>query len=243
MWAAAVATGLVLVSCAGSEDGVNSRLAGQSSGMGGAAEGALGAQHDSSGGDLREGANGGGGLATGQATGQATRLATRQHGGGRQEAIQGEEAMALDIFERLNAERAARGLDQLQWNEDLAELAVEWSDVMAVTETFEHRHLDRELIETRLEGMMGVGENIFSATGPVPSGQAHLGWMKSEGHRANLLSPNWDLVGVGVHCAPDGRVYATQNFGRTIQPGPTVQVDPSPPEEPITRADPAGPGC
>ena len=38
------------------------------------------------------------------------------------------------------------------------------------------------------------------------------GWMKSTGHRKNILTPHWKSEGIGVVIAPDGKVYITQNF-------------------------------
>lgn len=38
------------------------------------------------------------------------------------------------------------------------------------------------------------------------------GWMNSEGHRKNILTPEFDRIGIGVVIAPNDAVYATQNF-------------------------------
>ena len=38
------------------------------------------------------------------------------------------------------------------------------------------------------------------------------GWMKSPGHRQNILKPYWNNEGIGVFIAPDDKVYITQNF-------------------------------
>jgi uncharacterized protein YkwD len=156
---------------------------------------------------------------------------------------EGEEAIAGALFERVNDERRERGLEPVEWDEQLAELAREWSREMADI-GLQHRELDQGLIPDRLDGFVGVGENIFSATAAVPAGQAHVGWMESDSHRANLLSPNWDRLGVGVYCAPDGRVFATQNFGRTAQAGPPQEAaDEPPPTQPISRPETDGPSC
>jgi uncharacterized protein YkwD len=152
-----------------------------------------------------------------------------------------EEQIAVDLFERANDERRERGLDSLEWNEELAQLAREWSAEMSDTGEFRHRDIDLDLIQD-MDGLTGLGENIFTSTAPVPAGRAHEGWMRSPGHRANLLSPDWDLLGVGVVCAEDGSVYATQNFGRTATGPPGAAQDP-PPEEPIARAEFDGPSC
>lgn len=152
-----------------------------------------------------------------------------------------EEQIAADLFERANDERRGRGLDPLEWNENLAQLAREWSEEMSTTGEFQHRDIDLDLVQG-MDGLTGLGENIFSSTAPVPAGQAHEGWMRSPGHRANLLSPDWDLLGIGVVCAEDGGVYVTQNFGRTATRAPEATQDP-PPEEPIARPELDGPSC
>ena len=38
------------------------------------------------------------------------------------------------------------------------------------------------------------------------------GWMRSKGHRTNILTPYWRTEGIGIAIAPDGKVYITQNF-------------------------------
>ena len=38
------------------------------------------------------------------------------------------------------------------------------------------------------------------------------GWMKSPGHRHNILMPHWRREGIGIVIAPDDKVYITQNF-------------------------------
>jgi uncharacterized protein YkwD len=38
------------------------------------------------------------------------------------------------------------------------------------------------------------------------------GWMKSPGHRKNILMPSWVSEGIGVSISPDKKVYITQNF-------------------------------
>jgi uncharacterized protein YkwD len=155
----------------------------------------------------------------------------------------GEEAIARDLFDRLNDERRERGLDAVAWDEQLAELARDWSREMAEDAQFEHRPIDRELVLDELDGFVGVGENIFMAAGPAPAGFAHVGWMESPSHRANLLSPGWDRVGIGVLCT-DGGWYATQNFGRTAGAGgPADPPDEPPPEDPVARPERDGPTC
>ncbi len=66
--------------------------------------------------------------------------------------------------------------------------------------------------------------------------------MNSSGHRDNMLSPTYNLVGIGVYCASDGTVWATQDFGRIATAGPGA---PAPPESPtpFVRSDAGGATC
>jgi uncharacterized protein YkwD len=76
----------------------------------------------------------------------------------------------------------------------------------------------------------GVAENIFqnwlySSTtyiGPIPvknyvspeqiATSTVDGWMKSPGHRENIVNRDYDRVGTGVAISKDEKVYITQNF-------------------------------
>jgi uncharacterized protein YkwD len=62
-----------------------------------------------------------------------------------------------------------------------------------------------------------TGENIYmirdTAAGPADLASAMVkGWMNSRGHRANMLAPDYRVVGVGVVATPR-IVLATQLFG------------------------------
>jgi uncharacterized protein YkwD len=154
-----------------------------------------------------------------------------------------EERIARAIFDRVNAERAERGLAELDWNDALATVARDWSAEMASTGRFEHQDVAEVLDREELAGFRGIGENIFTATAPVPAGAIHVGWMESDDHRVNVLNPGWNRIGIGVHCAPDGSVWATQEFGRTVDADVPDVVETAPPEQPIVRAEEDGPRC
>ncbi len=136
------------------------------------------------------------------------------------------------ILEMVNAERGERGLPPVAWNEELAEQARAWSRDMAGRDVLEHQDLMQVI--GQFDGLTAIGENVYRATGPVPAGRAHVGWMRSEGHRRNVLEPGFEMLGVGVHCAPDGGVWATQLFGREGAP-PPPPAD-APPLEPSSRS-------
>lgn len=154
-----------------------------------------------------------------------------------------EPAAAIErrIFDLVNTERRERGLEELEWDDQLAGLARDWSGQMADEGRLEHQEAQRML--ERADGFTGVGENIFRATGPVPASTIHVGWMRSEGHRANILRPAFDTLGVGVVCTDDGEVWATQRFGRAAPAGGAAPTDEVPPEEPIVASEGEGPAC
>ena len=151
--------------------------------------------------------------------------------------------MARQIFDRVNAERAARGLDPVVWHEGLAAVARQWSEEMARTDRFEHQDVRELLRRDRLSEFVALGENIFRATGPVPAGAIHAGWMRSAGHRANVVNPGWNRLGIGVFCAEDGSVWATEEFGRTSGADRPPVSEGTPPESPIARPEETGPRC
>jgi uncharacterized protein YkwD len=147
--------------------------------------------------------------------------------------------LTSDLFDRLNAERRARGLGQLDWDNDLARMAADWSAQMARTGNFAHRDLGSAGGLPGIGRFSALGENIAWVDGyPSMGSQLHVGWMRSAGHRANLLQPGFDAVGIGVVCA-GGRAWATQNFGRLDASNAPSMSSGTPAEEPIvaTRAD------
>jgi uncharacterized protein YkwD len=159
------------------------------------------------------------------------------------DASSAEEQMARAVFDRVNAERAERGLEPVEWNEELAAVARSWSAEMARRGQIQHQDVGAVLQREVLSGFQGIGENVFQATGPVPAGTIHAGWMRSDDHRVNVLNPGWDRLGIGVHCAEDGSVWATQEFGRTVGSDRPAVATSTPPQEPIVRPDDDGPGC
>ncbi|MGY1680059.1 CAP domain-containing protein [Geodermatophilus sp. SYSU D01176] len=154
-----------------------------------------------------------------------------------------EQDMARDIFDRVNDERVERRLAPVEWGEELAAVARSWSAEMARTEQLRHQDMGALLAREDLSHLQGIGENVFQATGPVPAGTIHAGWMRSDDHRVNVLNPGWNQLGVGVHCAEDGSVWATQEFGRTAGADRPAVATTTPPPEPLVHPGDDGPTC
>ena len=124
------------------------------------------------------------------------------------------------IIRYTNQARAKHNRRPLRRYVRLQSAAQEHSDWMARTGSFGHQghHGSSPHIRMRLAGFdePATAENIYKY--PSTKGRKRLakglvdGWMKSPGHRANILNRDLRFIGVGV-AESDGYVYATQNFG------------------------------
>jgi uncharacterized protein YkwD len=122
-----------------------------------------------------------------------------------------------EIFKQINGERRKRGLSQLMWNEQIADLARRHSRDMADRHYFSHKERDGSMVGKRADKANipwnAVAENIIWFIGmPDPAGYATDGWMNSPGHRENILTKGWKQTGVGAIVGPDGSYYITQVF-------------------------------
>jgi hypothetical protein len=116
-----------------------------------------------------------------------------------------------------NQDRAARGLPQLHLDEHLALAARLHAYEMVKRRTISHQFPGEEDLAARA-GDAGahfslVTENVAEAPN---SSEIHDLWMKSEGHRANLLDPNVDAVGIAV-IQSRGEFYAVEDFAHTVE--------------------------
>ncbi len=99
------------------------------------------------------------------------------------------------FLQKINAERDARGLADLQWDSKLAGTSRSWSGVMAGNGELSH-HPNLAAVAASVEpSWRSVGENV-GVGGSVTS--LHDAFMHSTGHRANILKPSYNRVGIGV---------------------------------------------
>ena len=148
-----------------------------------------------------------------------------------------------DLLGRLNAERKARGLAALSWDDALAGMAGDWARHMASTNDFSHRDLGSASALPGISKFSALGENIAWAEGyPNEGNQLHIGWMRSAGHRSNMLQPGFDSVGIAVVCS-GGRAWAVQNFGRLDGSSAPAMSSATPAEEPIVATGLDGLHC
>jgi uncharacterized protein YkwD len=129
-------------------------------------------------------------------------------------------AAAAAMLDLVNGARADAGLQPLQPAADIATVAEAWSAAMAVADELEHNPDHPEQICC----WTSVAENVafsdphrwWRPGDPLLrlTEELHLALLDSPGHRANLLEPTFDEIGIGVHVHTDGSVWITQNFRR-----------------------------
>ena len=125
-------------------------------------------------------------------------------------------AKAEQLFALANATRAQEGKGKLVWDQALAEAAMKHCLRMAAEGPISHRYGGEPDLTARA-GEAGahfslIEENI--AVGSYP-GSIHQGWMNSPGHRANLLNPEIDRIGVAV-VAAQGVLFAVADYTRAV---------------------------
>ena len=121
-------------------------------------------------------------------------------------------------FKILNNIRVENGLAPLSWSADMAKVARLHSGNMAKYKFFSHFGQDGLMVNDRADAFgfyqwEALGENIAYNRGfDSPAEKACDGWMKSTGHRENILNKLWKEAAIGVAVADDGTYYFTQVF-------------------------------
>ncbi|MEV6953060.1 sigma-70 family RNA polymerase sigma factor [Streptomyces sp. NPDC051183] len=121
---------------------------------------------------------------------------------------------AAQVVALVNTERAAAGCGPLKEDSQLRAAAQGHSDDMAKRDFFSHTNPDGADPGQRTTAAgyrwSTYGENI--AAGQQTPQQVMDAWMKSPGHRANILNCSFKDIGVGIHQGAGGPWW-TQNFG------------------------------
>lgn len=123
-----------------------------------------------------------------------------------------------DVYQLINRERSKARLRSLQWNDELAKLARDYSRQMAREGFFGHydrsgRTVTERALSARIDDWSTIGENLFYCephTHFVDT--AVTGWMKSRTHRTNILDRDWTTTGIGIATSRDGMIFVTQVF-------------------------------
>jgi uncharacterized protein YkwD len=122
--------------------------------------------------------------------------------------------MQTDIVYLTNQQRVKAGCPKLRLDGDIARAARNHSAWMARTGTFSHVGSGNTSFVTRVEATgyaAPLSENI--AWGFRTGAEVVNAFMKSAGHRANILNCKARSVGVGAVYAANGNPYFTEDFG------------------------------
>jgi uncharacterized YkwD family protein/spore coat assembly protein SafA len=119
-----------------------------------------------------------------------------------------------DVVELTNQERAKYGLAPLRPDWQTARVARHKSQDMRDRRYFSHTSPTYgspfQMMRAYNISFRSAGENI--AMGQKTPREVVQGWMNSEGHRKNILNPNFTHIGVGYAEGGTGRYYWTQMF-------------------------------
>lgn len=117
------------------------------------------------------------------------------------------------ILQLVNAERAKTGAKPLSSNSDCTKLARMKSQDMVDKNYFSHQSPTYgspfDLLKSNNVSYMYAGENIAMNQS---ADAAFKAWMNSEGHKKNILNPNFTELGVGIAPKGNGSNIYTQLF-------------------------------
>jgi len=124
--------------------------------------------------------------------------------------------MESALLRMTNDARSQQGLAALRWDEALARAARAHADLLAQNARLSHQFDGEPALALRAAQagahFQSVAENVAEGPG-VESIQRE--WMNSPPHRANILDPALNSVGLAV-VARGGQLYAVADFDRSV---------------------------
>lgn len=129
------------------------------------------------------------------------------------------------VLSQLNAAREQHGLSPLKANEQLQHAARQHSIVMAQQHKLSHGFSGEPNLQQRLANAGAYfsrsGENVGYNT---DESDIHAAFMRSPPHRANILTPEYNSVGIGI--VHQGRDYwVTEDFATSVESLSTSQAE------------------
>jgi len=129
------------------------------------------------------------------------------------------------LVELINQERAREGIPPLAVDERLTQAARKHTQLMVIHDKPSHQLGEEQPLQVRVadEGLRSdrQAENVGLEM-DVAGGHAML--MNSPPHRANILSPNYNAVGIGVILIGD-KLYITEDFAHRLPDYSDAEAD------------------
>jgi uncharacterized protein YkwD len=131
-----------------------------------------------------------------------------------------------------NQERAAQGAPPLTFDPALNAAARNHAGLMAQRKGISHQFPGEPAVLPRIQAYRQAFDAVAENVAYAPTVERlQTGWMNSAGHRANLLNPGYNVVGISV-VVNGNEIYAVEDFGHSTPAQPasrqTVSVPPQP---------------
>jgi hypothetical protein len=128
------------------------------------------------------------------------------------------------LFDLVNHTRRQAGLQELIWDDKLADAAWDHAKAMAEQGVLSHQLAGEapliERLTTHRARLDRASENVVY---DITAVGAHDNFMSSPPHRANILDPAFDAIGIGV-VENGGVLYITEDFAHRVVDVPDEQA-------------------
>jgi len=132
---------------------------------------------------------------------------------------------AQQLFQLTNQEREKNGLPPLAWDDRLAKAAAEHAKLMVDHEELSHQFSGEPSVRDRIAATNlhfdRSGENVAYDDNAE---DANRGLMNSPPHRANILSPDYNAIGIAAVTKGD-LLYVVEDFARRLPDYTTEKVE------------------
>lgn len=136
-----------------------------------------------------------------------------------------DESGARDLFRLLNQERAKQGRAPLEWDARLAQAALGHAHLMAEKKQLSHQFSGEPSLRQRLaKTSVRLDRSAENVAYDAEIEGVHIGLMHSPPHRANILSPDYNAVGIAA-VKHDGYYYVVQNFAHRLPESSASEVE------------------
>jgi len=122
-----------------------------------------------------------------------------------------------ELIDAVNRERKEKDLSILKWDDGLARAARKHAELMAEQRVLQHQLPEEPELAVRAHDAGARFSHITENIGLAEFASAfHEGWMRSPGHRANILDPRIDSIGISV-VEGEERLFAVEDFALAVE--------------------------